>query len=226
MGYERAQDCRHVSYGLVMLPEGKMSSRKGTATPFHELRHAVTAAIERKMRAEERPERAAWTEDEWQATVRKVAVACLKYGMLRVGNTRRVVYQLDDWTNPEGDTGAYLLYGLARISGIFRKAGEDVTLAGDVGPGGEFGGEAERALLNHLLRFPDVVARMEDTYDPSGIAGFVFEGVKKFSRFYQECPVLRADPDTRRARLALAKVAEVVFVRALDLLGIEPVTAM
>ena len=226
MGYDRAKDCRHVAYELVMLPEGKMSSRKGTATPFHELRQGVMDAIEQKMRGEDRSERADWSETTWHETARRVATACLKYGMLHVGNTRRVIYKLEDWTNPEGDTGAYLLYTLARISGIFRKAGEGVDLSAGVGAGGDYGSEAERGLLNHLLRYGDVVARAESETDPSVIAHFLFEAAKKFSRFYQECPVLKADPDTRRARLALAKVTETVLTHGLDLLGIEPVDAM
>ncbi|MDJ0974730.1 MAG: arginine--tRNA ligase [Planctomycetota bacterium] len=226
MGYDRAKDCRHVSYELVMLPDGKMSSRKGTATPFHELRHGVLDAIETKMRAEARTERESWTDDQWHETARKVAIACLKYGMLRAGNTRRVIYKLEDWLNPEGDTGAYLLYSLARISGIFRKTDEAVDLATAIDAGGEFGGQAERDLLGHLGRLPDVIRRVEDTLDPSAIAQFLYDGAKKFSRFYQECPVLKADDDTRRARLALCKAAETVFTKALALLGIEPVEAM
>jgi arginyl-tRNA synthetase len=224
MGYERARDCRHVSYELVMLPEGKMATRLGRVVHLSTLVESVQRAIEAKMRKEERPERAGWTELQWRETARRIMVACLKYGMLHVGNNRRVVFDVDEWTNPEGDTGAYLLYSLARMAGIRRKAGEepgDTLLAES-----EFGEEAERDLLNHLQRFPEVVARVESTCDPSNLANWLFEGAKSFSRFYQQCPVLKAEPALRAARLALVECTEAILRRGVQLLGIEPVEAM
>ena len=226
MGYERAKDCRHVSYELVMLPDGKMSSRKGTATPFHELRANVVAAIRAKMQDQERRAAVGLEEIDEDAVAHRVAVACLKYGMLRSGNTRRVVYQLEDWINPEGETGAYLMYGLARIGGILRKTDETVDLAAGVEAGGQFGEEAERALMGHLLKLGDVLARVENGLDPSPLAAWCYEGTRAFSRFYRECPVLKADEQTRRARLVLIRAAQTVLIRGLSLLGIEAVTAM
>ncbi len=222
MGYERAKDCRHVSYELVMLPEGKMSSRRGTAIPFHELRARVLDAIRTRMSAAAGPDGDAQTAE-------TVAIACLKYGMLHVGNNRRVIFDIDDWTNPEGDTGAYLLYSLARIAGIQRKAaaaGTVIEAGASVTSHAGFGGEAERALLGHLGTFPAVVARVEATCDPSHVAGFLFEGAKLFSRFYQTCPVLKAEPALQAARLRLASCAQRIFTEALGLLGIDAVDAM
>ncbi len=218
MGYARAKDCRHVSYELVMLPEGKMSSRKGTAIPFHLLRTHVLDAIRAKMAA-------AGSEVDDEAAS-KIAIACLKYGMLHVGNTRSVIFDIDEWTNPEGDTGAYLLYSLARIAGIQRKAGDGVDVASPVPADSGFGGEAERALLTHLTAYPSVLARVERTCDPSGLAGYVFEGAKRFSRFYQECPVVKAEPALKHARLKLAASAQRIFTEALGLLGIDAVEVM
>ncbi|MCA9571836.1 MAG: arginine--tRNA ligase, partial [Myxococcales bacterium] len=125
MGYERAKDCRHVAYELVQLPDGKMSSRKGTAIPLHTLRTAVADAILAKLaEANARVE-----PDAVDDTVRKLSVACLKYGMLSVGVNKRVIFSLDDWTKFEGDTGAYLLYMVARMRSLLRKSGEAVSLA-------------------------------------------------------------------------------------------------
>ena len=226
MGYERAKDCRHVSYELVMLPSGKMSSRNGTAIPLHELRRRVSDAIRAKMQAEERADRADWTDEQWDHTVETVALACLKYGMLHVGNNRRVIFDIDDWTNPEGDTGAYVLYSLARIAGIHRKGGDTVDPVAELPADSGFGHETERALLNHLLAFPEQVRRAEESCDPSVIANFVFEGAKHFSRFYAECPVLKSEGGLKQARLMLAACTKEVFTHALGLLGIATLEAM
>ena len=233
MGYERAKDCRHVSYQLVMLPTGKMSSRKGTAVPLNRLEATVAAAIESKMREEDRPQRSAWDAAKWEDVIHRIKVASLKYGMLRIANNRNVVFDVQAWVNPEGDTGAYLLYGLARMAGIFRKAGEDGSLPQAGAPASEkpafgdgFGEEAERALLNHLQTLPAVVARVERSCDPSGLAAFLYEGVRAFSRFYNQCPVLTAPPQLRVARLVLVKTTERIFRKTCDLLGLPTVDAM
>ncbi|MEZ5977286.1 MAG: arginine--tRNA ligase [Planctomycetota bacterium] len=228
MGYERAKDCRHVAYELVMLPEGKMSSRKGKVIPFFELRRVLREAIETKMREDERDTRSGWSEEKWSETVDRVAVACLRYGMLQVANTTRVIFDVDAWTNLEGESGAYLLYSLARISGIFRRAdgAAALDLAAAARAESGFGELAERALLGHLLRYPRVLAQVESTCDPSHLANWLFDGAKTFSRFYHDCPVLKAEPALRDARLALVRATEQVMSAGLRTLGVEPVDAM
>jgi arginyl-tRNA synthetase len=158
--------------------------------------------------------------------VRRIAVACLKYGMLSVGNTKCVIFNLEDWVNPEGDTGAYLMYSLARIAGVFRKADVEVDLADGLPSGVGFGEEAERALLGHLLQYPTAVQRAADACDPSIIAGFAHECSRLFNRFFSVCPILKSEGDVKRARLVLIRSTEQVLTQALGLLGIEPVTAM
>ena len=225
MGYERASDCHHVAYELVMLPEGKMSSRKGTATPYHILRRAVIDAIRAKMSDSTKDNLSA---DEQEDVAWRVAVACLKFGMLNLGNTKRVLFDLDPWTHPEGATGAYLLYSLARISGILRKAAVDeaALLSSPTAPAEEWGHEKERELLNHVQGYPAVVRRAAASYDPSALASFLYDGARAFGHFYAACPVLNAEPALRAKRLQLAALVRRVFVHGLDLLGIQPVEAM
>ena len=199
-----------------------MSSRNGTAVPLHQLRETVSQAIETRM---DESGRTAEGEERAEA-IRRISVACLKYGMLSVGNTKRVIFKLEDWVNPEGDTGAYLLYSLARISGVFRKSGVDVDLGAGLSQAEGFGEGAERALLAHLLKYPSVVIRSEESLDPSIVAGYVYECARLFSRFYANCPILRSEGDLRTARLMLGRATESVMTRGLGLLGIETVSTM
>jgi len=224
MGYERAKDCRHVAYELVMLPTGKMSSRKGRAIPMAELEARVRSAVRERM--EQAPERfEGATEAQREEAAKRIALGCLRYGMLGVGTNRRVVFDISEWTNPEGDTGAYLLYVLARIAGIFRRGGAAPEGATSV-RAEDLATEAERDLLNHLLRYGDAVARAEAELDPSQVAHWLFDGAQRFSRFYQECPVLKAEGPVRAARLLLLRATQRVFEHGLSLLGIEPVREM
>ncbi len=229
MGYERAADCRHVPYELVMLPEGKMSSRAGNVIYFEDLKRGITDAVDEQMRASDGgADRSGWTREQWNETVHKVTLACLRYGMLQVTNTTRVVFDMKAWTNVLGDSGAYLLYSLARISGIFRKAGDVDTpsLAGAAAESSDFGAEAERMLLNHLLLYPRTLAAVVRTCEPSLMATYVYDGAKLFSRFYHDCPVLQAEEPLREARLGLVLAAREVLGRGLRAIGIEPVEEM
>jgi arginyl-tRNA synthetase len=228
MGYERAKDCRHVAYELVMLPDGKMSSRKGRVITFDQVRQSLAQAIRARMEGADREARAGWSPAQWDATIQRVAVACLRYGMLRVTNTTRVIFDTEAWTNLEGETGAYLLYSLARIAGIFRRAGrpERAELLERLARSSDFGAPAERELLAHLLRYGEVLAQVEKSLDPSHLASWLYDGARLFSRFYHDCPVLKAEEPLRSARLALCRATELVLAQGLRCLGIEPVEEM
>lgn len=228
MGYERASDCEHVAYELVVLPEGKMSSRRGTAIPLHELREQVCAAIEVHVAGAEAEGASRIPEGLRDETIHRLAVASLRYGMLRVGTNKRVVFDIGDWTNPQGETGVYLLYAVARLRSIQRKAGDTPALDAGVPTGSGFGqAPEERALLTHLLKAPAVLARSADGNDPSAIAGWLYEGARLVSRFFHECQVIRAeDPALRQARLSLVRAADEVMTEGLRLLGITAVDQM
>lgn len=228
MGYERAKDCRHVAYELVMLPDGKMSSRKGRVITFDQVRRSLAQAIRERMESADREARAGWSPALWDETIQRVAVACLRYGMLRVTNTTRVIFDTEDWTSLEGETGAYLLYSLARIAGIFRRAGrpELAELQAGLARAERFGAPPERELLAHLLRYGEVLAQVEKSLDPSHLASWLYDGARLFSRFYHDCPVLKSEEPLRSARLALCRAAELVLAHGLRCLGIEPVEEM
>ena len=117
-----------------------------------------------------------------------------------------------------GNTGPYLQYAAARIRSIFRSAGmaaarrrREVTI---IEPG-------ERALALKLLDFGDVVAQVGDELEPHRLCAYLFELAQAFSVFYEQCPVLKAEPAIRESRLALCALTMHVLVTGLDLLGIE-----
>jgi arginyl-tRNA synthetase len=157
--------------------------------------------------------------------VRRIAVSTLKYGMLSVGTNKRVVFSVDAWTNPHGDTGAYLLYAVARTRSVVRKAAEAVDLR-DIGSADGFGDPAERALLNHLLKAPGVLERAAAGSEPSVVASWLYDTARAVARFWDACPVLTAPPPLRKARLALIRATDLTMTWGLDLLGITPVNAM
>jgi arginyl-tRNA synthetase len=116
-----------------------------------------------------------------------------------------------------GNTGPYLQYATTRIRSIFRRAGlgpdaarAPITLAEP----------AERALALRLLGFGAVVRQTGETTQPHLLAAFLFEVASAFTTFYEQCPVLAAEPDVRDSRLALSALTLRVLLTGLGLLGI------
>jgi arginyl-tRNA synthetase len=119
-----------------------------------------------------------------------------------------------------GNTGPYLQYATARIRSIFRRAGADADpdirgsrVAAAAGP--------ERALALKLLGFGATVSRVGETTEPHRLCAFLFDVASLFTTFYEECPVLKAEPAGLRAsRLALCALTLRVLSTGLDLLGV------
>jgi arginyl-tRNA synthetase len=147
-----------------------------------------------------------------------VGIGALKYGDLSVARDSSYVLDFDRLLALTGNTGPYLQYAAARIRSIFARAGLDPAAAdGDpIMPGTA----AERSLALRLLGFGRAVEDATAAAEPHKLAGFLFETASAFTTFYEQCPVLSAEGDTRRSRLALCALTLRVLVTGLGLLGI------
>jgi arginyl-tRNA synthetase len=147
-----------------------------------------------------------------------VGIGALKYGDLSVARDSGYVLDFDRLLALTGNTGPYLQYAAARIRSIFGRAG----LAPDQATAAiELGTAAERALALTLLGFGRAVEDAARGAEPHKLAGFLFELASAFTTFYEQCPVLTADGETRQSRLALLALTLKVLVTGLDLLGIS-----
>ena len=138
-----------------------------------------------------------------RATIaRQVGIGAVKYADLSVAHDSEYVFDLDRMVALTGNTGPYLQYVVARIRSIFRQV---AARPGAPSTRRSLLGEPhERALATHLLGFGDVVAEVGDAYEPHRLAGYLFELAQAFSAFYENCPVLKAEPDeVKESRLTL-----------------------
>jgi arginyl-tRNA synthetase len=123
----------------------------------------------------------------------------------------------------QGNTAPYLLYAYTRVRSIFRKGGETGPEAGT-----EFVLEAaeETALARHLLNFGLALEGAAEDYRPNFLCSYLYELAGHFARFYENCPVLKADGPARRSRLGLCDLTARVLKQGLDTLGIETTEQM
>lgn len=218
MGFEQAKHCSHLSYGMVVLPEGKMSSREGNSVTFNSLRQLMMnhlSGILTKYAGE-------WTEAELQDTAHKLCDGAIKFGMMATDPAKEIVFNLEDWLSFEGHSGPYLMYSYSRTRSILRKAA-DQGFKPEASQAAVLTQTSERELLRYLFDYNDVVAVACETSRPSHLASHLFYMCKSFNRFYADVSVLKAEtPALRDARLALIEAFSTTLRQGLSLLGITP----
>jgi arginyl-tRNA synthetase len=213
----------HLVGGYLQLKgEQKMSSRKGNVITGDDLIAAVEEQVVEVMNNVTMTALSATTDiDE---TRERIAMAALKYTMLRGGVSDDIAFDMKTSVAIEGESGPYLLYIVARINSIIAKSkiinhkSEMSVILGLELP--------EKQLLMTLADFPDVVRSAAESLDPSHIAQYVFTLAQRFNSFYATCPVLTAEVPVQQFRLKLIDRVRTVMVSGLDLLGIETVDVM
>ena len=209
-----------IYYAYVLLKEGKMSTRQGKVVLLSEFLDEANARSIKKV-AEQCTE---LTPEEQKAIAEKVAVAAIRFAILRVGPNKNVVFDWESNLSFTGDTGPYVQYSCARINSILRKfdgVPSELTVEFSIDT------DAEWALLTKLASFPETVATAANQRNCAPIAQFALDTARLFTTFYHECPVLAAETDAlRTARAQVCAATRTVLENALNLLGIEALERM
>lgn len=221
MGYERARNCFHLAYGMVSVPSGKMSSRKGNMILFSALKEGLTTTIRERFLDKYTGE---WPEAEIEEAARRIAIATIRYGMLNQDSKKGIVFDMDRWTDQSGNTGPYMMYAYARTRSILNRIGDYDRSAADWSL---LTHETEQNLLRRLGTFHEVVATAAERYEPSGICVFLYELAKDLSRMYAACSAVHAETETLKVtRAAVIEATGLVLRQGLALIGIETLERM
>ena len=152
---------------------------------------------------------------------KKIGIGAVKYADLSKNRTSDYVFDWDAMLSFEGNTAPYLQYAYTRVQSVFRKAGEWDATAPTV-----LTEPLEKQLAAELLKFEDVLQSVADTAYPHYLANYLYQIATLFSRFYEACPILKAEGATRNSRLQLAKLTGDKLKQGLDLLGIDVLDVM
>jgi arginyl-tRNA synthetase len=209
----------HIAYGTMMGKDGRpFKTRSGDTIKLVDL---LDEAIRRahELVAEKNPglEDAAYSE-----IAEKVGIAAVKYADLSKNRTSDYVFDWSSMLSFEGNTAPYLMYAYARIRSILRKQESgleniQITTATEA---------AERNLLLKILQLPEIVDMVARDCYPNFLCNYLYELAGLFMRFYESCPILKAEPELRDSRLALSALAAATLQQGLGLLGIETLEQM
>ena len=204
-----------VHYSYILLREGKMSTRQGNVVLLSDfLDEAIRLARER---VDEQ-----WgdlPEEDRGEIARKIGIGAVKFTILSVKPSKNVVFDWDTALSFNGDSGPYIQYSCTRISSILRKYGKEISIGSDELV---ITHDSEWRLLMQIANTEDDVSVALNTKNPAIIANSALEIARKFSAFYNECPVLgTADEKVRETRISICISVKKVLENLLNLLGIE-----
>lgn len=216
LGYGWADNCHHLSYGMVDLPTGKMKSREGTVVDADELMATVIEGA--KEMTKERGHLDDMSEEAKEELYHQIGMSGLKYYLLKVDPKKRMMFNPQESIDLNGNTGPFIQYTYARICSLLKKAGKyenqlnkSISLI-----------KSEKDVIKAISRFPSIIEESAQSYTPSGITSYCYELVKLYNQFYQNVKILpETDQNLRCNRLILSRSVSLIIEKSLHLLGIH-----
>ncbi|MDR3289959.1 MAG: arginine--tRNA ligase, partial [Rickettsiales bacterium] len=191
----------HVSYGTINGKDGKpFKTRSGDIMKLRDLIDDTIDAVKEKSTIKD------------DDTILNIAIACLKFADLINYRESSYIFDMEQFTNFEGKTGAYILYSLVRINSILSKLDDK---KGDLKV---IKTKEEKDLLIELTKFGTIIAQAEQKRAPHYIAEFVYNVAKKFSGFYANSPVnTETDLEYKKSKIAIILLTKKYIEICLDL---------
>ena len=214
--FPQAKDCHHLSFTEVRLPSGKMSSRTGKNVLYSDM---LNEALQQTSK-ETKKRNPKWNKKKIEKKAIEITIAAIKFAMLSQDPNKQITFDPKKEIQFEGNTGPYIQYTYARLSSILSKARPS-----------KFSPERletreEQALISKLYQFPTMVEKSADEYKPSLITNYLLDLARLTNEFYHKNQILKAEKETKAARIALISATAQVIKNGLTLLGITTLKSM
>ncbi len=200
---------KHLTHGRMTFKGAKMSSRLGGVPTAEEVLNTIKEVAKEKF-----TERSVGMDIDTFADM--VAIAALKFSILKVAPGKPVNFDPEEALSFEGDSGPYVQYTYVRTRALLEKGAVlnifpqaiETYVASDV----------ERV----LYRFEEVALQAAEGYAPHHIAHYLLEVAQAFNTWYaQEKVIDENNRELSAHRLAIAGAVGTVLKNGLNLLGIE-----
>ena len=211
LGYDWAKDLKHVPFGTVSFNGAKIATRSGNMVLLEDI---FDKAIENTRAFIDEKNPNLENKDE---VATAVGVGAIIFNDLSNNRIKDIDFNWDEALSFEGNTGPYVQYTHARCAGILDKASRELDLTAI-----RLTDDYEKALVKVLNIFPEKITQAREELEPSVISRYLLDVCQCFNRFYQNCPVLKAQDDvTVNTRLALVNATRNVLNRGLRLIGLK-----
>lgn len=214
LGEPWAGNLEHVGFGVMRVGGKRLRTRAGEVVYLDDVLAQAIAL------AREELELRSPGMDGAEEIARSIGVGAVIFNDLKQHRLHDIDFDPDEAISFDGETGPYVQYAHARCRNVLRRAG---LAAGEVEAPADpvLAGEPEWALLSAMAAFPAAVQTAVRRNEPHVLARVLLDTAKALSRFYHDCPVLKAGEGARQARLALVAATAVTLRRGLWMLGLE-----
>ena len=217
-GWDWADGCEHVNFGLVKFPDKKLSTRHGDVVFLEDvLNESVSKTLD--IITKNTPQM-----DNKEEVSKKVGIGAVLYTFLKNSREKDIVFSWDTMLDFDGESAPYVQYSYARGRSILRRA-ENIGKKSDFAA---VTSDEEYALVTMLSGFYDAAALAAEKNEPFYVNRYVTNLARQFNKFYVSCPILKdgIPEEVKNARLAIVEAVCTVIKSALFLLGIETVENM
>ncbi|MFQ9297503.1 MAG: arginine--tRNA ligase [Clostridia bacterium] len=203
----------HVSYGMVRLKSGKMSTREGTVVKLEDLLNEAVSRVQ-KIIEEKDP-----NIENKEEVAKKVGIGAVVFNNLATNRIKDQVFDWDEVLNFQGETGPYIQYTYVRTKSVLEKAGsvpklENIDFE-------NLKDEYSLRLINIIYNFGDTLKQVVDKNEPSILARYLIDLAKAYSSFYNENKIINENKSLQDARVYLTYCVGVVLKQGAGLLGME-----
>lgn len=199
----------HVNYGMIRLPEGKMSSRKGN---FVKVTDLLNEAITKSMNIIESRDIA-----NKELVAKQVGIGAIIFDDLAESRVKNQVFDLNAALNFNGETGPYIQYMAVRTKSVLEKAGyipEEINES-------KITDDASIKIIKLIDNFYNIIIQAMEKSEPSIISKYLIELAKSYSYSYGQNKIICEDKELQDARLYITYMTKVILTNGLGLLGIE-----
>ncbi|HPC07014.1 MAG TPA: arginine--tRNA ligase, partial [Anaerolineaceae bacterium] len=209
-----ASQCYHLAYEIVTLPGNvTIASRDGAVVLLEDLvAEATSRALE--IVQTKNPEVSL---QQQAAVAHAVALGAIRYSMLSRDSSKVVTFDWESALDFNGQAAPYIQYATVRANSILRKAGDlpgHWQVPAELQP-------VEITLIDLISRVPQEIQKSARDIKPLVLSTHVYDLARAFNDFYNQCPVLQADPEVRGFRLQLVAASRQAIRNLLSILGIE-----
>jgi arginyl-tRNA synthetase len=178
------------------------------------------------------------SETEKKTTAHEVAVAALRYFLLKFTRNTVIAFDFKEALSFEGETGPYCQYAAVRTNSIFRKLPDETVAASDALIKQIVGGSVLQARVSEVLsgeggteiwslvmlsqQLDEVIGQCRNSAEPANLAKYTFSLARQFSRFYHDHRIITEQDEVRRGVLiAVTKLIRTQLTKALQILGVN-----
>ena len=219
MGYDWANQCVHVPFGMVRLEEGTMSTRHGRVVFLEDV---LNGAIEktREIIEEKNP-----NIENLEEITSQVGIGAVVFNELSNNRIKDYTFKWDQILNFDGETGPYVQYTHARCASLLRKAGEDIVAKAQDPKNVDFAllakSDSAYELTKLIYAFPGVVEQAGEKYEPSIITRHIIDIAQCFNKFYHDEHIIVDDEVEKTSKIALVIATKRVIATGIGLLGMK-----